>query len=70
MNVRNGPALACDIVATVPAGTRAFIIGIDPDDDWYQVEIDGIVGQAWIYQDLTTLIGSLAGVKRYTPLQR
>ena len=69
MNVRNGPALACDIVATVPAGTRAFIIGIDPDDDWYQVEIDGIVGQAWIYQDLTTLIGSLAGVKRYTALE-
>ena len=66
MNVRNGPALACDVVATVPAGTRAFIIGIDPDDDWYQVEIEGIVGQAWIYQDLTTLIGSLAGVKRYT----
>ena len=69
MNVRNGPALACDIVATVPAGTRAFIIGLDPDDDWYQVEIDGIVGQAWIYQDLTTLVGSLAGVKRYTALE-
>ena len=69
MNVRNGPALACDIVATVPAGTRAFIIGLDPDDDWYQVEIEGVVGQAWIYQDLTTLVGSLAGVKRYTPAE-
>ena len=66
---RNGPALACDVVATVPAGTRASIIGLDPDDDWYQVEIEGIVGQAWIYQDLTTLIGSLAGVKRYTPAE-
>ena len=69
LNVRNGPALECDIVATVPAGTRAFIIGLDPDDDWYQVEIEGIVGQAWIYQDLTTLVGSLAGVKRYTALE-
>ena len=69
LNVRNGPALECDIVATVPAGTRAFIIGLDPDDDWYQVEIEGIVGQAWIYQDLTTLLGSLAGVKRYTALE-
>ena len=67
--MRNGPALACDIVATVPAGTQAFIIGIDPDDDWYQVEIEGVVGQAWIYQDLTTLVGSLAGVKRYTPAE-
>ena len=63
---RNGPALACDVVATVPAGTRASIIGLDPDDDWYQVEIEGIVGQAWIYQDLTTLVGSLAGVKWVT----
>ncbi len=69
MNVRNGPGLECDIVTTVPAGTRAWIIGLDPDDDWYQVEIEGVVGQAWIYQDLTTLIGSLAGVKRYTPAE-
>ena len=69
MNVRNGPGLECDIVTTVPAGTRAWIVGLDPEDDWYQVEIEGIVGQAWIYQDLTTLIGSLAGVKRYTPAE-
>ncbi len=69
MNVRNGPGLECDIVTTVPAGTRAWIVGLDPDDDWYQVEIEGVVGQAWIYQDLTTLLGSLAGVKRYTPAE-
>ena len=69
MNVRNGPGLECDIVTTVPAGTQAFIIGLDPEDDWYQVEIEGVVGQAWIYQDLTVLVGSLAGVKRYTPAE-
>ena len=69
MNVRNGPALECDVVATVPAGTRAWIVGIDPDGDWYRVEIEGVVGEAWIYRDLTTLIGSLAGVKRYTPAE-
>ena len=45
MNVRTGPGLTYDIVTTVPAGTQATIVGIDPDDDWYQVEIDGIEGQ-------------------------
>ena len=66
MNVRSGPGLNHDIVTTVPAGTQGAIVGIDPNDDWYHVEIDGIEGQVWIYQDLTTLDGSLVGVKQYT----
>ena len=69
MNVRSGPGLTYDIVTTVPAGTQGTIVGIDPDDDWYHVEIDGIIGQVWIYQDLTTLVGSLVGVKQYTALE-
>ena len=28
-----------------------------------------MAGQVWIYQDLTTLQGSLAGVKQYTALE-
>ena len=66
MNVRSGPGLNYEVVATVAAGTQARIIGIGAQDDWYQVEIDGVEGPVWIYQDLTTLSGSLAGVKRYT----
>ena len=69
MNVRTGPGLTYDIVTTVPAGTQATIVGIDPDNEWYQVEIDGIEGQVWIYQGLTTLQGSLTGVKQYTALE-
>ena len=69
MNVRSGPGLTYDIVTTVPAGTQGTIVGIDPNNDWYQVEIAGIPGQVWIYQDLTTLIGSLGGVKQYTALE-
>ncbi len=69
MNVRTGPGLTYDIVTTVPAGTQGTIVGTDPDNDWYQVEIDGIEGQVWIYQDLTTLVGSLVGVKQYTALE-
>ncbi|MDE0079806.1 MAG: SH3 domain-containing protein [Caldilineaceae bacterium] len=69
MNVRSGPGLTYDIVTTVPAGTQGTIVGIDPDNDWYQVEIEGIEGQVWVYQDLTTLVGSLVGVKQYTALE-
>ena len=69
LNVRTGPGLTYDIVTTVPAGTQATIVGIDPDNEWYQVEIDGIEGQVWIYQGLTTLQGSLTGVKQYTALE-
>ena len=67
--MRTGPGLTYDIVTTVPAGTQATIVGIDPDNEWYQVEIDGVEGQVWIYQGLTTLQGSLAGVKQYTALE-
>ncbi len=69
MNVRSGPGLTYDIVTTVPAGTQGTIVGTDPNDDWYQVEIAGVEGQVWIYQDLTTLVGSLTGVKQYTALE-
>ena len=69
MNVRTGPGLTYDIVTTVPAGTQGTIVGTDPNDDWYQVEITGIEGRVWIYQDLTTLVGSLVGVKQYTALE-
>ena len=67
--MRTGPGLTYDIVTTVPAGTQATIVGIDPDNEWYQVEIDGIEGQVWIYQGLTTLVGSLTGVRQYTALE-
>ena len=66
MNVRSGPGLDYDIVTQVPRGTRARIIGLDPGDDWYLVEIVGVGGQVWIYQDLTTLEGTLVGVRRWT----
>ena len=66
MNVRNGPGLDYDVVRTVPAGTRGYILGIDPADDWFQVELDDLDTLAWVYRDLTTVVGSLIGVKRVT----
>ena len=54
------------MVRTVPAGTRGYILGIDPADDWFQVELDDLDTLAWVYRDLTTVVGSLIGVKRVT----
>ena len=66
MNVRTGPGLIYDIVTTVPAGTQGYIYGIDPDNDWFHIELEGFDTRVWVYQDLTTVVGSLASVKLYT----
>ncbi len=64
MNVRNGPGLSYDIVTTVVKGTRADIIGIGPLDEWFLVRLDKLDEPAWLYRGLTTVVGSLAGVRR------
>ena len=66
MNVRTGPGLTYDVVRVVPQGTQGRIYGIDPTDDWFQIELEGLDTLAWVYQDLTTVIGSLAGVRLLT----
>ena len=64
LNVRRGPGTEYEIVTTVVKGTRAEIVGIDPQDEWLLVELDSLVEPAWIYRELTTVVGSLAGVRR------
>ncbi len=62
MNARLGPGLAYDVITTLPQGTRANIIGVDPRGEWYQVEITGLDIPVWIHQGLATVEGSLANV--------
>ncbi|MDE0199445.1 MAG: SH3 domain-containing protein, partial [Caldilineaceae bacterium] len=62
MNARLGPGLAYTVITTLPHGTRATIIGVDPRNQWYQVEITGLDIPVWIYQSLVTVDGSLANV--------
>ena len=66
LNVRSGPGLDCDILTTVPQGTQTRIIGLGPNREWYKVELGVLDQPAWIYAGLTTLVGSLVGVKQYT----
>ena len=62
MNARLGPGLAYDVITTLPQGTRANIIGVDPRGEWYQIELSGLAIPVWIYQSLATVEGSLANV--------
>ena len=59
MNVRLGPGLEYDVLTTVPQGTQAIICGMDPDKKWFQVETEGLDTLAWVYRDLTQVVGSL-----------
>ena len=62
MNARLGPGLAYDVITTLPQGTRANIIGVDPRGEWYQIELTGLDIPVWIYQSLATVEGSLDNV--------
>ena len=64
VNIRVGPGLTYPVLKTVRQGTRAEIIGLSPDANWYLVEIDGMSQLGWIREDLTVLVGNLHNVKR------
>jgi len=66
LNVRLGPGLKYDVITTVPQGTQAAIYGMDPDRKWFQVELEGLGTLAWVYRDLTRVVGSLVNVRRIT----
>ena len=66
MNVRLGPDLDYDVITTVPQGTLATIHGMDPDKEWFQVEMEGLDTLAWVRRDLTSVFGSLVNVRRIT----
>ena len=66
VNVREGPGDEYAVLINVGQGTRIRIHGIDPDEDWYLVEVDGLDKLGWVFENLTVLVGTLDGVKRVT----
>ena len=64
MNARFGPGLAYDVITTLPQGTRANIIGVDPRGEWYQLELSHIEIPVWIFQSLASVEGSLDNVSQ------
>ena len=65
LNVRSGPGLDYAVISVLTQGTQVRITGVGPLDDWYQVEVAGLVKPGWIFRELTQLVGSLDGVKRF-----
>ena len=49
MNARLGPGLADDVITTLPQGRRASIIGVDPRNEWYQLELSNLDIPVWVY---------------------
>ena len=64
LNARLGPGLAYDVITTLPQGTRANIIGVDPRGEWYQIELSDLDIPVWIFQSLATVEGSLDNVSQ------
>ena len=65
-HVRTGPGSECDVITTVPQGTRAKIIGLGPQNKWFLIELPALDGPAWIHQSLTEVVGSVRGFRRLT----
>ena len=66
MNVRRGPGTEYPVVTVTERGTLAKIIGIGPQDQWYQVELESLDQPVWLFQGLTELVGSLDGIQQLT----
>ena len=69
MNARLGPGLAYDVIVTLPQETRANIIGVDPRNEWYQLELSQLEIPVWIHQDLVSVEGALVGVPQVPAAQ-
>jgi hypothetical protein len=66
-NIRQGDSTFYNIVATVPTGTTARILGIsNRGSGWYQIQLDdGRSG--WVAPSIVTTSGDLSGLPRVQP---
>ncbi len=60
LNIRSGPSVGFNSIATVPGGTELAVIGRAPDDVWYFVE--GDFGRGWLNRTFTIFRGSFGTV--------
>ncbi len=69
-NLRSGPGLDFDIVATLDVGTQLPLIGRWLGYDWYLVRWeDAPERQAWVYAPLVLVIGDITTVPAVEPPQ-
>lgn len=61
-NVRSGPSIAFDRIASLPAGATGTIVAISPDRQWYRMTYNNGLGRGWINATVVTTSGELAGL--------
>ncbi len=60
LNIRNGPGVSHDIVATVPGGAKLPVLAMADDRLWYQVS--SIAGDGWVNSYYTVGRGNFSNV--------
>ena len=60
LNIRSGPGVSYDIIATVPGGARLPVLAMDNGRLWYQVET--IAGEGWVNSYYTIGRGDFSNV--------
>ncbi len=61
LNIRSGPGVGHNVVATVPGGTTLAVLGLSSDRDWYLVE--GDFGQGWLNNFYAAFRGDISQVQ-------
>ncbi|MCY4540567.1 MAG: SH3 domain-containing protein [Chloroflexi bacterium] len=60
-NLRRGPGTSFDLVGSIAVNQEVVIVAVNPDRDWYHIRY-GAQGDAWIYSELVSPSGDLAGL--------
>jgi hypothetical protein len=65
VNVRSGPGTGFSVLTQLSPSGVAPVIGRLPDNTWWQVQVNGIIG--WVSAAVVTLGGNCAGVSVVVP---
>ena len=60
-NLRRGPGTSYELVGSIGVNLEVVIVALNPERDWYHIRY-GDQGDAWIYSELVSPSGDLAGV--------
>lgn len=64
-NIRQSNSTNSPILASLPGGASANVLGIAPDGFWYNIEYNGIIG--WAALSAVNPVGSCAGLQIVAP---
>ena len=65
INVRSGPGTNYNIVGQLASGTTGLVIGRLPDNSWFQVNVNGMLG--WVSATVVIVGGNCSGVSVVVP---